>query len=260
MSDSGVRSLKKISDLAEFLWSRDYTLIEIMPYLARVVFSEFNVLLISICQYNEKLGTLVNIGMSGAKSEDIETLETPVLISEDYPATAVFKSGNILCINTLPDWGSNYPHLSGLPLPSSSKSYCGIPLNAARIPKGILTLVSGDVIELDDVTETFLSTTANIFALHYYRNLQVSPNEEIIFEGLDRPFEIVDSKRGDELTERQLIILRLISEDRTNKSISQFLGYSESTIRQEVMRIFAKLGCTQRHEATQIFHSYSKEI
>jgi DNA-binding NarL/FixJ family response regulator len=56
-----------------------------------------------------------------------------------------------------------------------------------------------------------------------------------------------------ELTERQLVILQLISEDRTNTSISELLGYSESTIRQETIKIFAKLQCSGRHEAAQIY-------
>ena len=55
------------------------------------------------------------------------------------------------------------------------------------------------------------------------------------------------------LTERQQVILRLISEDRTNLTISELLGYSESTVRQETIKIFAKLNCTGRKEATQIY-------
>ena len=58
---------------------------------------------------------------------------------------------------------------------------------------------------------------------------------------------------ANELTERQQVILRLISEDRTNLVIGELLGYSESTIRQETIKIFAKLGCTGRHEAALIY-------
>lgn len=56
-----------------------------------------------------------------------------------------------------------------------------------------------------------------------------------------------------DLTERQQIILRLISENRTNLAISEILGYSESTIRQETISIFANLNCAGRKEASKIY-------
>ena len=56
-----------------------------------------------------------------------------------------------------------------------------------------------------------------------------------------------------ELTERQELILKLISEGRTNRDISEILGYSESLIRQETIRIYAYLGCSGRNEAAQLY-------
>ena len=56
------------------------------------------------------------------------------------------------------------------------------------------------------------------------------------------------TKEGD-LTERQLAILRLIAEGKTNKAIGSRLGYSESTVRHETMRIFRLLGVASRSQA-----------
>lgn len=61
---------------------------------------------------------------------------------------------------------------------------------------------------------------------------------------------------GDEPTQRQLVIMQLISEERTNKNISESLGYSESTIRQEIIKIFAKIGCTNRNQVAEIYRNY----
>jgi DNA-binding NarL/FixJ family response regulator len=55
------------------------------------------------------------------------------------------------------------------------------------------------------------------------------------------------------LSERQELILKMISEGRTNAAIADVLGYSESLIRQETIRIYAKLGCSGRNEAAQIY-------
>jgi DNA-binding CsgD family transcriptional regulator len=56
-----------------------------------------------------------------------------------------------------------------------------------------------------------------------------------------------------------MLILKLISENRTNVMISERLGYSESTIRQETIKIYAKLGCNGREEAADIYRESLKE-
>jgi DNA-binding NarL/FixJ family response regulator len=56
------------------------------------------------------------------------------------------------------------------------------------------------------------------------------------------------------LSERQNLILKLIAEGRTNAAIADVLGYSESLIRQETIKIYAKLGCSGRNEAAQIYN------
>jgi DNA-binding CsgD family transcriptional regulator len=50
------------------------------------------------------------------------------------------------------------------------------------------------------------------------------------------------------------LILKLIAEGRTNAAIADVLGYSESLIRQETIKIYAKLGCSGRNEAAQIYN------
>ena len=61
------------------------------------------------------------------------------------------------------------------------------------------------------------------------------------------------------LTDRQEVILKLISEGRTNGDIADVLGYSESLIRQETIRIYAHLGCSGRAEAASIYKERNQE-
>ncbi|NDA41882.1 MAG: hypothetical protein EBX85_04600, partial [Actinobacteria bacterium] len=52
--------------------------------------------------------------------------------------------------------------------------------------------------------------------------------------------KLLGNDRGEtELTERQRLILQMISDGRTNGDIADLLGYSESLIRQETIRIYA---------------------
>lgn len=53
------------------------------------------------------------------------------------------------------------------------------------------------------------------------------------------------------LTDRQLIVLRLIAEGKTNAEIAQDLILSESTIRQETVRIYKALGVSARSDASK---------
>jgi len=64
---------------------------------------------------------------------------------------------------------------------------------------------------------------------------------------------------GRKLTERQYQILELMAQEKTNLAISQILGFSESTIRQESIRIYEKLRCDGRKEAAMLFNEIRKE-
>jgi DNA-binding NarL/FixJ family response regulator len=54
------------------------------------------------------------------------------------------------------------------------------------------------------------------------------------------------------LTEREAEVLRLISEGLTNVAIAHRLGYSVSTIRNDTIAIYRKLGVTNRSEAAAL--------
>ena len=61
--------------------------------------------------------------------------------------------------------------------------------------------------------------------------------------------DAIKEDRGVYLTKRQIVILELISEQMTNMQIARALGYSESTIRHESMRIYQLLQVNGRREA-----------
>ncbi len=60
------------------------------------------------------------------------------------------------------------------------------------------------------------------------------------------------SSESVELTVRQLEILNCISTGMTNSGIARKIGFSESTVRQETISIYRKLGVSNRKEAAEI--------
>ena len=63
---------------------------------------------------------------------------------------------------------------------------------------------------------------------------------------------MAEGERGDELSERELEVLRLLVAGASNKSIAAQLGLSENTIKTHISRIFAKLGVQSRAEAVAV--------
>jgi two-component system, NarL family, nitrate/nitrite response regulator NarL len=62
------------------------------------------------------------------------------------------------------------------------------------------------------------------------------------------PPAITDAKGASLLTNRELSIVQLVSEGRTNRDISRELNLSEHTVRNYLFRIFNKLGTSNRLE------------
>jgi DNA-binding NarL/FixJ family response regulator len=62
------------------------------------------------------------------------------------------------------------------------------------------------------------------------------------------PPAITDAKGASLLTKRELSIVQLVSEGRTNRDISRELNLSEHTVRNYLFRIFNKLGTSSRLE------------
>jgi len=54
-----------------------------------------------------------------------------------------------------------------------------------------------------------------------------------------------------DLTARQFRILQMMADGMTNQAISQRIGFSESTVRQETMAVYRHFGVHDRREAVQ---------
>ncbi len=124
---------------------------------------------------------------------------------------------------------------------SEVEAYC-LPLTKGSEPIGLLclTLVNGARMNL--ISPEALSVVSKITGI-WLDSL-----------GLTSAFPRGDSVAAptaspESLTERQLTVLRLMAEGKTNAQIAQELILSESTIRQETVKIYRALGVHARSEA-----------
>jgi DNA-binding NarL/FixJ family response regulator len=63
---------------------------------------------------------------------------------------------------------------------------------------------------------------------------------------------LAEGERGDELSERELEVLRLLVAGASNKAVAAQLSLSENTIKTHISRIFGKLGVQSRAEAVAV--------
>ncbi len=119
--------------------------------------------------------------------------------------------------------------------------YC-LPLTRGSEPIGLLCLTLAHGVRMNLISTEALSVVSKITGI-WLDSLGLTSG----FSRKDAGTAPVSSPES--LTERQLTVLRLMAEGKTNAQIAQELILSESTIRQETVKIYRALGVHARSEA-----------
>ena len=241
--------LQHVAEFIAFLTTNETTLEKILSHMILVVLSPLNAEAILIRQLNDENQALL-VATWGIPLEYLQPDLENYSLKDKYPTTDTLRHRRTTWVHTLPDWGVDYPLLKDSPYSTGAKSYICFPIEKAGTPVAALGIFSRDEIHPDAEIEAFLRAVGNVFSMHMFRQNTIKLGSTKI--PVNHLTQRVGSTHHD-LTERQQVILRLISENRTNLQIGEFLGYSEPTIRQEMMSIFAKLNCTGVKEAAAIY-------
>ena len=127
------------------------------------------------------------------------------------------------------------------------RSYEGIPeiwetyLVCPTLPYGLLALTLDSCPKLTRELEEFIRTVSSLVSLHHQKDKlkpKIKGNSE---------YNSGSEKKG-ALSERQLLIKKLMLKGFSNPQIAAEIGYSESLVRQETMAIFAALNISGRKE------------
>lgn len=246
--------LEAIHRFANYLAEREHSLQEILNHLLRVEIKFFDADSIVFFQTNDS-GHFSVAGMSGVDSTAASELVGIYSLNDPWAAAHVIRNGQILWLageNIDVEHGNlihNFPILIGL------EALIVIPVFRGGVTTGALAL-KGRVIKTGNRDlELYLQVISSIFSMYIYRNIILSPDSLGETRDESPPLETKPDSKSNEPTQRQLMIMQLISDERTNKSISEILGSSESTIRKEILKIFAKTGCTRRNQVAEIYKS-----
>jgi DNA-binding CsgD family transcriptional regulator len=124
---------------------------------------------------------------------------------------------------------------------AADKSMVCIPLLRDQIPVGVLCLVVGSASKPLPFAEELIPILSKLGA-YILATLATQKG---------RPGTIDPNANGEDLTTRQIQIIELMAEGLVNVEIAGQLLLSESTIRQETVRIYRALGVPNRAEAAK---------
>ena len=246
--------IKRVSEFISFLSLREHKLEEVLSHLVHRVLVDLQATSIFISSLSHK-NEVEMVGQFGFFPEMWQVYPQGTSIFDKYPITDAMRNRKTTWINTLPDWGDEYPLLKPFVFPGEEKSFICLAIEKCATPVAVVGIFAAPVIEVDGEIDAFLGTIANLLSLYLYNEDELPANQN---GSRGNPAALNKNQTNEVLSERQMLILKLISENRTNILISELLGYSESTIRQETIKIYAKLGCNGREEASRIFRESLK--
>ena len=226
--------LLKIEELSKFLTSGIHNASQLGEFLTENTLESFDLISIYIFRADQdgKLRFAGGHNLSRALIENMPIFE----INIDLPITECIRNQKIIWLTGRDEWESQYPLMKNYPIREELKTFINIPLHIEGHPIAALGLSSRIVINRTAELISFLSAVSGITGLY----AQSLPElKSAIPGGISRQV----------LSRRQNNILNLMREKLTNREIGDELGYSESTIRQETMRIYQILDVDNRRQA-----------
>jgi DNA-binding CsgD family transcriptional regulator len=241
--------LKWTSDFIKFLGNQDHTIEEVLAHVVLRAMAPLQATSAFISALDNE-SSILTLGKYGISAHVSESYNDKFTLIDKIPITDALRQRTIVVVNSLPAWPAKYPLLSDIPYPSNEVSMISFPIERCGTPIAVGTFFFSSEFILDDETTLFIESIANLLALYLF-----SPGFlHGVKTGIPSAHATThEAERGLPLSQRQGLILRMISEGRTNLAIGEMLKYSESTIRQETIKIFSKLGCDGRVEAGQLY-------
>lgn len=221
-----------INDLVGYLNNPSLKVEDITQYLTLKTFHIYGAYSVYIYKLNTdaQLELLHNFG----QSEEINAGWRTVPLAHNLPATDAVKEDRMVWLADHHDWDEFYPHLVEYPDSQNLKTLINYPLHITSAPIGVLGVMCDHENKATPEDNSFVAIVSGLISLHISKHQNRATQLE---------------ERGAYLTKRQIAIIEMMSQQMTNMQIARELGYSESTVRHETMRIYEILQANGRREA-----------
>jgi DNA-binding CsgD family transcriptional regulator len=234
--------LAKISELTDYLSTNNPDLDNLCEFVKTRVFAHLNPSGMFISKLNEN-GFVVPLAHCGF-NENIVSSWLNYSINDELPPTDAIKNNSLIWIADNEEWHRNYPILAQFPSDEVTKTFITWPISARNSSMCVLGIILHETRRPSPDEVSFLEAVGSLVAL------QISLSSFITNKVADE--DVIKL-----LTRRQREILHGMSDGLTNSQIANELGFSESTIRQESMRMYEILQVAGRKEAVQKYNKSS---
>lgn len=244
--------LEKLQDFTRMILGPALTPSEVCRYLRNQVLSDFDIEAVMYCELANDAQVRF-IASSGIPEEFLDQIP-PFSSKLKVPTNDALLNNKIVWVENEVggiDLLVDYPDLVLFPQTHDWKTLIVFPAYRSSVAIGALSLVFRSTLLPNEEFENFIWSVAHLSSVSIYQKRGK-------FD-LENSVKILNSGAIENLTPRQVLILKLISEGHTNESIANQLKYSHSTIRQETIRIFAKLNVFNREEASILYQNISAE-
>jgi DNA-binding CsgD family transcriptional regulator len=238
-----MKDLEIISDFTIFLQNKGLTIQDICQYLVTVSLKDYGFYCAVFAEI-QKNGQVRVTSHFGADPKDVEAWQD-IDFEVKTPVNDCLRENRIVWINTLPNYSQDYELLNSLPTDNRLKTLVAFPLRGSSHLLGSISILSSKKIELDTEIELLIKSLCHMTALRLEIHANSTPKSK---ESHNGEISINNSKLS-QLTPRQKKILEMLIERKTNKEIADELIYSVSTIKQETIAIYEKLGLRGREDS-----------
>ncbi len=235
--------MENIGELIAYIQREDPSLEEMCQF---AVIRTFN-FLGAIAMFEAALdsnGTIRPVGQFGFSAEVMKSWSVSS-INEDIPTADALKTNNIIWVADKNDWDREYPELAKYKTDYTTNTFIAWPITVRGAHMSVLGLCLNRSEAPTPTLISFFETIGGIIALQLSKSTRVNSStlEDEVLTKLNL------------FTRRQRDVIRLVTEGLTNTQIGIELGFSESTIRQETMRIYEILGATGRADAVRMYRT-----
>lgn len=238
-----------VADFVEFLTQRRQTLEATLSHLTLRILTPLQATSVLLVELKEN-GSIEVMSSFGLATDFFDIHPRSVKLFERTPMTDAIRYRKTVWVNTLPHWGDDYPLLNELNYSYPAQTFICWSIESAGIPCACIGVFCDANIAPSGDYDVFLKALSNVMSLYFFHPLYAQSSPQKMARRL---FSDNQSYSLKELTERQLLILKLMAQGKTNIAISDAMGYSESTIRQETIKIYSTLRCMGRQEAIKIY-------
>lgn len=215
---------------------------ELCRALALDVLLEYGVVATYVARLDSD-GHISMIGSYGYSKQRVENTGRPS-IWENMSITETIRTGKVMVYKTWDEYIARYPDKAHMASPG--KAFICLPLRVKGARAGGLGISFAEPIDGVPINPRLwdvFSAAGDVFLTKGWAAELIRRPVPTDAFGEDEKFAAAS------LTDREQVVLREIALGKTNQQIARELAYSESTIKQDTIRIFKVLGVKSRKDA-----------